>query len=148
VSSQPGQWTSVRIYLPASRKRLIEGGSGNTDLIGNQTILFVDDEELLLATGQAILSSFGYRVLTASSGAQALELIAKGDATIDLVITDLVMPRMTGRELMEQIQLRSPGMPILCTSGCMPAVHEENEAFLAKPFSSHDLLRRVKQMLA
>src|SRR6185503_6093390 len=101
----------------------------------------VDDEALLLATGQAILTSFGYRVLTANSGAQALELIAKGDAAIDLVITDLVMPRMTGRELMEQIQLRSPGMPILCTSGCRPAVGEENESYLAKPFTSHELLR-------
>ena len=107
----------------------------------------MDDEELLLATGQAILSSFGYRVLTANSGAQALELIEKGDATIDLVITDLVMPRMSGRELMEQIQLRSPGLPILCTSGCLPVACEENEAWLAKPFTSHELLRRVKQML-
>ena len=148
LSSQPGQWTSVRVYLPASRKRVTDTGTGNTELIGNKTILMVDDEELLLSTGQAILSAFGYRVVTASSGAKALEVLLQGDKEIDLVITDLVMPQMSGRELIEQIQLRIPGLPVICTSGYMRSSDaEEHQNYLPKPFTSQELLRRVKLVL-
>lgn len=148
ISSQPGQWTSVRVYLPASRKRVTDTGTGNTELIGNKTILMVDDEELLLSTGQAILSAFGYRVVTASSGAKALEVLMQGDKEIDLVITDLVMPQMSGRELIEQIQLRIPGLPVICTSGYMRSSDaEEHQNYLPKPFTSQELLRRVKMVL-
>ena len=148
VSSQPGQWTSVRVYLPASRKRVTDSGSGNTELIGNKTVLMVDDEELLLSTGQAILSAFGYRVVTASSGAKALEVLMKGETVIDLVITDLVMPQMSGRELIEQIQLLVPGLPVICTSGYMRSSDaEEHRSYLPKPFTSQELLRRVKMAL-
>jgi len=148
ISSQPGQWTSVRVYLPASRKRVTDTGTGNTELIGNKTILMVDDEELLLSTGQAILSAFGYRVVTANSGAKALEVLMQGDQEIDLVITDLVMPQMSGRELIEQIQLRVPGLPVICTSGYMRSSDaEEHQNYLPKPFTSQELLRRVKMVL-
>ena len=148
ISSQPGQWTSVRVYLPASRKRVTDSGTGNTELIGNKTVLMVDDEELLLSTGQAILSAFGYRVVTASSGAKALEVLMQGDLEIDLVITDLVMPQMSGRELMKQIQMRVPGLPVICTSGYMRSSDaDEHQNYLPKPFTSQELLRRVKMAL-
>ena len=148
ISSEPGQWTSVRVYLPASRKRVTDSNTGNTELIGNKTVLIVDDEELLLNAGQAILSAFGYRVVTASSGAKAMEVLMKGENVIDLVITDLVMPQMSGRELIEQIQFCMPGLPVICTSGYLRSSDaDELQHYLPKPFTSQELLRRVKVAL-
>jgi len=148
VASQSMQGTSVRIYLPASKSVLLEGVASSDDLRGTQTILMVDDEDLVLNMGRTILSAFGYRVLTANSGAKALEIFSSSNADVDLVITDLVMPQMSGRELMEKIQALSPGIPIICTSGYVRASGKENPGnFLPKPFTSQELLRRVKQLL-
>jgi two-component system cell cycle sensor histidine kinase/response regulator CckA len=148
VSSQPGAGTSVRVYLPAE-KRVMQDASVSTDnLNGTQTILMVDDEDLMLTMGQTVLSSFGYKVVTANSGQAALDIISKGDKTIDLVITDLVMPAMSGRELVERLRKISPAMRILCTSGYVPPPAQTDEsAYLQKPFTSQELLVKVKQVL-
>ncbi|HRY48041.1 MAG TPA: ATP-binding protein [Candidatus Paceibacterota bacterium] len=149
VSSRPGQGTSVRVYLPAT-KRILKDQTFNTeDLMGVETILIVDDEDLLLTMGQMVLSSFGYNVLTASSGERAIEIISQQSTQIDLVITDLVMPSMSGRELMDRLKSMAPHVKILCSSGYVrPASHEESEIYLQKPFTSQDLLRKVKQALS
>jgi CheY-like chemotaxis protein len=73
-------------------------------------------EDLLLTMGQAVLSTYGYRVLTARSGQQALNTLST-NSSIDLVITDLIMPTMSGRELVEQVHQLAPTTRILCTSG-------------------------------
>jgi len=118
------------------------------DLDKRRTILFVDDEDLLLTMGRMVLSAFGYEVLTANSGEKALQLLGNTTATIDLVITDIVMPQMSGRELIDQLQLRLPGVPILRTSGYMRSGGEDTDlTYLQKPFSSQVLIRRVKQLL-
>jgi signal transduction histidine kinase len=148
VSSRPKAGASVRIYLPASKKIVTETTVLTADTGGKQTILLVDDEELLLTTCQTVLSTYGYQVTCANSGERALEVIAGATAPFDLVITDLVMPRMSGRELIEQIQLRLPGVPVLCTSGFERRPTDEDEAYLAKPFTSQELLRHVQRMLA
>jgi len=99
--------------------------------------------------GQTILSAYGYRVLTANSGQKALELLSTKDTTVDLVITDLVMPAMSGRELVEHIRRLLPDMRILCTSGYVwPAGQEKETAYLQKPFTSQELLLKVKQTLS
>jgi two-component system cell cycle sensor histidine kinase/response regulator CckA len=148
VSSQPGAGTSVRVYLPAE-KRVVQEASVNSDnLNGTQTILMVDDEDLMLTMGQTVLSSFGYQALTANSGQKALDIISKGDKNIDLVITDLVMPAMSGRELVERLRKISPTIRILCTSGYVPPPAQADEsAYLQKPFTSQELLVKVKQVL-
>jgi two-component system, cell cycle sensor histidine kinase and response regulator CckA len=150
VSSQPGHGTSVRVYLPAEKKIVKDSQVvPDQDLRGNQSVLLVDDEDLLLTMGQTILSAYGYRVLTANSGQKALDILARGDPAVDLVITDLVMPAMTGRELVERIRAQSPAMKILCTSGYVwPASQENEPAYLQKPFTSQELLIKVKQALA
>jgi len=148
VSSQPGQGAAVRMYLPATRKIVRAAPVAPTDLKGTQTILFVDDEDILLTMGQMILSSYGYTVLTASSGQKALEIFTQSKKKIDLVITDLVMPNMSGRELSEQILRVAPNTRILWSSGYARSTHaEEQERYLQKPFTSQDLLRKVKQVL-
>jgi signal transduction histidine kinase len=148
VSSQLDVGSSVRIYLPATRKIVRAAPIAPSDLSGTQTILFVDDEDLLLTMGQMVLSSYGYTVLTANSGQRALEIFNDSKKKIDLVITDLVMPNMSGRELTEQIQRVAPQMRILWSSGYVRSSGpEEAERYLQKPFTSQDLLRKVKQVL-
>ena len=117
VSGQPGAGTSVRIYLPAEKKLAGESARAGDNLQGSETVLVVDDERLLLSMTETILTEFGYKILTASSGQKALAMLARDDTTVDLVITDLVMPGMGGRELVERIRELSPATRILCMSG-------------------------------
>ncbi|HYG22682.1 MAG TPA: ATP-binding protein [Verrucomicrobiae bacterium] len=148
ISSQPGVGTSVRIYLPAEKRIVQDHGQGTADLNGSETILMVDDEDLLLAAVRTILSAYGYRVLTANSGQKALDLFARRDPPIDMVITDLVMPAMSGRELAEHIRRMSPETPVLCTSGFVRSPNQEDDLpYLQKPFTTNDLLAKVRAVL-
>jgi signal transduction histidine kinase len=148
VSSQPGVGTSVRVYLPAEKRIVHDNGLSTDDLSGNQTVLFVDDEDLLLTMGQAILSTYGYRVLTANSGQKALDALERHGAPVDLLVTDLVMPAMSGRELVEHVVRVSPRTRVLYISGYVwPAGHESGSSYLQKPFTARELLLRVKQAL-
>ena len=148
ISSQSGTGTSVRVYLPAEKRLVRDNGVASADLSGTQTLLMVDDEDLLLTMGKTILSSYGYRVLTANGGQKALDILGQKDTTVDLVITDLVMPAMSGRELVEHIRRVSPATRIICTSGYVwPAGQETDGAYLQKPFTSQELLLKVKQAL-
>jgi len=148
ISSQPGAGTSVRVYLPAEKRFVRDEGIASDDLSGSQTILMVDDEDLLLTMGKTILSAYGYRVLTANGGQKALDILAQKDTSVDLVITDLVMPAMSGRELVERIRQLWPATRIICTSGYVwPAGQEDDGAYLQKPFTSQELLLKVKQAL-
>ena len=149
VSSQPDIGTTVRLYLPANRKIVRDAPAADGDLSGAQTILFVDDEDLLLTMGRMVLSSSGYTVLTANSGQKALELFTHSKKKIDLVITDLVMPNMSGRELSEHILRLQPDARIIWSSGYVRSANaQEEERYLQKPFTTQDLLRKVKQVLA
>jgi two-component system, cell cycle sensor histidine kinase and response regulator CckA len=147
VSSQPNLGTSVRIYLPAEKRIVQDHSNSSEDLNGTQTILMVDDEDLLLTMGKTILSAYGYRVLTANSGQKGLDIFSKGNPAVDMVITDLVMPGMSGRELTEQIRQLSPDLPILCTSGYIRGPHESEGSYLQKPFTTQELLIKVKTIL-
>ena len=148
ISSQPDAGTSVRVYLPAEKRLVRDNGVASDDLNGSQTILMVDDEDLLLTMGKTILSTYGYRVLTANGGQKALDILSQKDTSVDLVITDLVMPAMSGRELVERIRQLSPATRIICTSGYVwPAGQENDGAYLQKPFTSQELLLKVKQAL-
>ncbi len=146
LTSPPGQGTTVRIYLPAHGKTLEEGALADEDLRGDQTVLIVDDEELLLTMSEMVLTSFGYRVLTASNGRQALDIIERSDSHVDLVVTDLVMPHMDGHQLIQHLQNVAPGLRIICTSGNFrPSNRQLGVTYLQKPFTSQDLLRVVKE---
>jgi signal transduction histidine kinase/CheY-like chemotaxis protein len=148
VSSHVGKGTTAGIFLPARKKIVKDSDFHDDNLTGSQTILMVDDEDVLLTMGQMILSSFGYTVLTANSGHKALEVFKQSTVPIDLVITDLVMPSMGGRELMENLRRISSTVPIICTSGYLRSSNRDDEGiYLQKPFTSQDLLRKVKEVL-
>jgi nitrogen-specific signal transduction histidine kinase len=147
VSSQPGAGTSVRIYLPAEKQLAGESAGIGDTLHGSETVLVVDDETLLLTMAETILTEFGYKILTASSGQKALTILASDDAKVDLVITDLVMPGMSGRELVERIRQLAPATRILCMSGYALADKQTDMPCLRKPFTSAELLAKVKRVI-
>lgn len=149
VSSQPGVGTSARVYLPAEKSFITEAAGSSDELRGTGTVLVVDDESLVLTMADTILSDFGYKVLTANSGPKALSLLGQAGVKVDLVITDLVMPGMGGRELAERIREMDPALPVMPTSGYMMAEDKTGAAnYLQKPFTSTELLRKVKAVLA
>jgi two-component system, cell cycle sensor histidine kinase and response regulator CckA len=147
VSSNLGHGTSVRVYLPA-QKSVVAHGLAPAELQGKETVMLVDDEQLLLTLGQAVLSAYGYKVLTAQTGQQAIEILARGQPPIDLVVTDMVMPAMSGRELLEILKRNWPAVRVLCTSGYVwPAGQTLPRLYLQKPFTAQDLLAHVRQAL-
>jgi len=119
VSSQPGTGTSARVYLPAEKQLVRESADTEENLNGTEAVLVVDDEDILLTMAETILSEYGYRVTTANSAQKALAMLSRDDSLVDLVITDLVMPTMGGREFVERIRQLSPKIRILCASGCV-----------------------------
>ena len=148
VSSQPGAGTSVRVYLQAEKQFIPESSSTDENLHGAETILVVDDESLMLTMAETILSEYGYCVLTASSGQKALAILSRDDVQVNLIITDLVMPTMGGREFIERARQLVPGTRIMSTSGyVMPADKQTGTPYLQKPFTSYELLAKVKQVL-
>ncbi len=148
ISSHVGKGTSARVYLPAEKTFVPESVGSDKELRGAGTILVVDDETLLLTMADAVLSDFGYKVLTANNGQKALQLLAQPGTEVQLVITDLVMPGMGGRELMERVRQLGLDMPILCMSGyVLPEGQQTQAGYLQKPFTTMDLLRKVKAAL-
>jgi CheY-like chemotaxis protein len=148
VSGQPGVGTSVRIYLPAETQLADESAGAGDNLHGTETVLVVDDETILLTMMETILTEYGYKVLTAGSGQKALAILARDDTNVNLVVTDLVMPSMSGRELVEHIRQLKPATRILCTSGyVMPPDKRADAAFLRKPFTSMEFLAKVRQVI-
>ena len=149
ISSQLGKGTSARVYLPAEKSRVQAGGVSNTELRGTATVLVVDDESLLLTMAETILSDFGYKVLTAGNGQKALQILAQPGSKVDLIVTDLVMPGMGGRELIERVRQQGIEVPIMCTSGyVLPEDKQTSAGYLQKPFTSTELLAKVKSVLA
>ena len=149
ISSQPGQGTSARVYLPAEKSRTHDTAPASQGLRGTGKILVVDDEDLLLTMADTILTDFGYTVLTAGNGQKAMTILAQPETHVDLIITDLVMPGMGGRELIERVRKGGLEVPIICTSGYMlPEDKQHTEGYLQKPFTSTDLLQKVKSVLS
>jgi two-component system cell cycle sensor histidine kinase/response regulator CckA len=149
ISSSPGMGTSARVYLPADKALVREVINVDKELRGAATVLVVDDESLVLTMADTILSDFGYKVLTASNGQKALNVLNQPGTKVDLVITDLVMPGMGGRELMERIRQLYPDTPVMPTSGyVLPEDKKNGAGYLQKPFTSTELLLKVKAVLA
>ena len=151
VYSQPGCGTIFEIYLPRVTEAVPEEAK-KSSAKGSESILLVDDEEGVRTLVCAILRSNGYDVLEAANGPAALAVHEKNSHKIDMALTDIVMPQMTGFELGRQLEERSPGRKILYMSG-----YRDNpiagsgagapSAFLHKPFTPDALLAKVREVL-
>ena len=120
---------------------------------GRETVLVVEDEHALRAVARRMLAGFGYRVLVASSGEGALAVLKEHAEPIDLVITDVIMPGISGRELAKRLAVVRPGLRILFMSGYADdaladhGVLAADVAYLQKPFTPDELARRVREVL-
>jgi hypothetical protein len=156
VYSEPGHGTTFKLYFPAvAGEELSHGAVPFAAQVrhGTETVLLVEDEEGVRGIALLALQTHGYKVLTAIDGNDALRVAGKHQGTIDLLVTDLVMPGMSGRQLADTLQQRHPGLKVLFMSGYTDdavirhgLVHEE-VAFLQKPFSPLDLARKVRAVL-
>jgi PAS domain S-box-containing protein len=155
VYSEPGQGTVFRIYLPRHAAPTAEPAPAAAAPVptGDETVLMVEDEPAILALGQAMLGSLGYRVVTASSPQEAVARAAEASGAVDLLITDVVLPGMNGRELAMSLGEQHPGLRTLFMSGYTAnviahhGVLEEGVAFIQKPFSRLELARKVRACL-
>ena len=154
VDSQPGQGTTFHVLFPA-----LEGVVDTRDQApealrnGHGRILFVDDEEGVLASGRGILEHLGYEVDAFASAAAALESFALNPAAFDLVLTDMTMPKMTGLEFAAQIRKIRPGIPIMLSTGFSVVLSEERiarlgiQALIMKPLVAGELAEAVYHAL-
>jgi two-component system cell cycle sensor histidine kinase/response regulator CckA len=156
VDSSPGQGTSFEIYLPLHVGQLDveeEKPDSGAKLRGSETILLVEDAEPLRKLAQTFLEAVGFRVLSAGSGEEALEVAARFGAVFDLLLTDVVMPGIDGRVLAEQLLPRHPGMKVLYMSGYTDSfiaghgVLAPGTHLLHKPFTEDVLIRKARDVL-
>ena len=149
VYSQPNCGTIFEIYLPRVKEPAAVPAPKKLAK-GSETILLVDDEEGVRKLVCAVLRSNGYDILEAATGAAALGVYEKNAHKIDMVLTDVVMPQMTGLELGKTLAERAPALKILYMSGYRdnaPAAGEIPRAFLHKPFTPDALLAKVREVL-
>lgn len=153
--SEVDQGTAVRVYLPATQAEpaaAIPSGARAPVAATGESVLVVEDEDAVREIARRILTKHGYVVLTAPDAERAIEL-ASTSVELDLVLTDVVMPRMSGRDLAVQLRAARPGLKILYMSGYPQGViadHgvlEEGVVLLEKPFTEADLLAKVRQTI-
>jgi PAS domain S-box-containing protein len=156
VSSERGQGTSFHIYLPRTEEKLAALAPADRDRIprgGSETILVVEDQEEVRKMILASLETCGYRVLEAANGKAALELASRYEGAIDLLITDVIMPGITGKETADRLAPLRPKMKVLYISGysgqviAHRGVLDDSVAYLPKPFSPSELAAKVREML-
>jgi len=156
VESEPGEGTEFKIYLPCAEnktnqkkeKKIVEQFPH-----GTETILLVEDEEMVRNLTRRILEVCGYTVIEARNGVEAMKLCEENNSRIDLLMTDVVMPLMDGRELSEKVSALNPQIRTLFTSGYMNdrimrlGVSGDEINFIQKPFAPDALARKVREML-
>ncbi|OPZ59887.1 MAG: Blue-light-activated protein [Deltaproteobacteria bacterium ADurb.Bin510] len=155
VDSEPGQGTCFKIYLPATPALPAATEAISCPLLpgGSETILLAEDDPLMREFISDALTHLGYRVLAAASGPEALRLAHACDDGIDLLLTDVVMPGMNGRQLAERLQAERPGLKVLFASGYTQdaivhqGVLEQHLNFIGKPFSAQSLACKLREVL-
>ncbi|HXY70565.1 MAG TPA: ATP-binding protein, partial [Gemmatimonadales bacterium] len=156
VYSEPGRGTTFKIYLPRVAEPVeatVRRPSVQTVAGGLETVLIAEDDPAVREVVSAVLSQKGYRLLRAPDGQTALELAQAQPGEIQLLVTDLVMPGMTGRELAEALAAARPGLKVLYMSGYTDdavvrhGVLEAGMPYLQKPFAPEALARKVRELL-
>jgi PAS domain S-box-containing protein len=149
AESTPGRGTTFNVYIPTSKSRA--AGAGEPEYVkvrGSETILVIDDEAAILEFVKEVLSDRGFQVITASSPVQGLEIYEKAHRDIDLVITDMIMPALYGRPVVEKIRELNPKAKIVAITGFSDALDNVNvDKLIKKPFNSRKLLSTVGVVL-
>jgi two-component system cell cycle sensor histidine kinase/response regulator CckA len=155
VYSEPDKGTTFKIYLPRvdDAKELVETAERERVELGHETVLLVEDEQIVRNLAQEVLKQYGYTVICAADGEEGLRVCKEFEGRIALMITDVVMPRMSGRELAEQVATLRPDTRVLYMSGFTDdaivrhGMLHESFAFIQKPFSPDSLALKARQVL-
>ena len=154
VDSKRGKGTTFRIYLPASEEEVPEKKAPpETIEEGTETILLVDDEEMVLEVDQEMLEIMGYTVLVAKGGKEAIALFKENKETISLVILDMIMPDMGGGETYDQLKAINPDIKVLLSSGYSLDGEAEEilkrgcDGFIQKPFDLKEVSHKVREIV-
>jgi CheY-like chemotaxis protein len=157
VQSEPGKGSTFEIFLPRQTEAPPEAAPTNDSELsvpgGDETILLVDDELTILQTTRRILESLGYEVLATQSAEEAIRLAEQPQTHVDLLVTDVIMPDISGPELVRRLIKRHPMLRCLYMSGYTAnllfeqGVKETSRDFISKPFSRNTLARKVREAL-
>ena len=154
VYSEKGHGATFNIYLPASEKEVIEEEkpAGNT-LKGTETVLFIDDENMIVEMAEELFEQLGYKVLTAGSGTAAIETYEKNKERIDMVLLDMIMPDMNGGETYDKLKEINPNVKVLLASGysmngtASEIMDRGCNGFIQKPFKMEELSQKLRGIL-
>jgi len=154
VYSEKGHGTIFNVYLPASLKDVIEQKrSARETLRGSETVLFVDDEVMIIEVAEELLKCLGYKTLIAGSGKEAIEVFEAHKERIDMVILDMIMPDMSGSEVYDRIKDINPEVKVLLSSGytldgaASEIVNRGCNGFIQKPFKIKELSQKLREIL-
>lgn len=157
LETEPGVGTAVRLYfpmVPGPAQGLGEVGEGPVGLVhGSETILLVEDEEMVRGLARRILEALDYRVVEAGDATEAMERAREMGNEVDLLLTDVVMPRISGRQLAESLRDERPSLPVLFMSGytddalMQHGALSPGQGFLQKPFTPLSLSRKIREVL-
>jgi two-component system cell cycle sensor histidine kinase/response regulator CckA len=154
VYTELGKGTTFKVYLPRVDGPISKKKDKKTvALIGSETILVVEDDETVRKFAERALKGFGYRILIAANGEEAVRIAGEYEGSIDLMLTDVVMPGMSGQDLEDKLKASKPGIKVLYMSGYTDdtIVHhgilDRGKIFLQKPFTIEALGRKVKEAL-
>lgn len=154
VDSKKNEGATFQIYLPASDKEAVaEKEATNAIFRGTETVLLVDDEDIILDVGRAMLRKLGYKILTAQSGRQALDLYRQGNEQIALVILDMIMPGMRGGDVFDRLREMNSEIKVLLSSGyningeAADILERGCAGFIQKPFNLKELSRKLREIL-
>ncbi len=154
VYSKKDEGTTFSIYLPASEKEVIEQKALPEEIFrGTETVLLVDDEDMIIDIGEKILKMMGYEVITARSGREALKLYKENQAKIDLVVLDMIMPGMSGGETYDRLKGINPNVKVLLSSGysmdgqASEILKRGCSGFIQKPFRMSHLSQIIREIL-
>jgi len=152
--SEKGQGAIFQIYLPSSAEEAaVKKSESPKPIGGTETILLVDDEEMILAVGKGMLEKIGYRVLTATGGRQAVDVFAAAPDKIDMVILDMIMPDLGGGDTYDRLKQINPGIKVLLSSGysidgkATEILKRGCNGFIQKPFNMQALSSKVREIL-
>ncbi|MBI9088820.1 MAG: cache domain-containing protein [Desulfobacterium sp.] len=154
VQSEEGRGTTFFIHLPASESKAVKEIQAPPELLkGTGTVLFVDDEAMVLEVGEEMLEILGYSALTATNGRAALDFFESTTPGIDLVILDLVMPGMNSKEVFQRLKILDPKVKVLLSSGysikgqANEIMNQGCNGFLQKPFTLEALAAKIREIL-